>query len=108
VPVVDGVAELVEHRVHPVGVRPYVGEHPHVVGVLAPDRETEGVLVLAVSPVEVALRYDAPHVQAQRVVGSAGELRQVPLPEAAVHVERCVLRGFLEERVRILSHGAEL
>jgi uncharacterized protein (DUF427 family) len=70
--VIDGVAELVEHRVHPVGVRLHVHKNPHVVGVVPPYGEAEAVLVLALSLVEVALCQDVSHLEAQSVVGIAG------------------------------------
>src|SRR3712207_8358394 len=50
--VVYGVAELVEHRIHPVRVRPDVHQNPYVVRVLPPYGEAEAVLVLAPSLVE--------------------------------------------------------
>ncbi len=99
VAVVDGVAELVEHGVHPVGVGPDVGQHPHVVWVLPADREAEGVLVLAGPAVQVAPGNHAPHVQAEAVVGPAGQLRQVAFPEVAVQVEPFVVRGLLEKGI---------
>jgi hypothetical protein len=55
--VMNSVAELVEHRVHPVSVRSDIGEHPHVVRVLPTDREAEGMLVLAGPRIEVAARH---------------------------------------------------
>ena len=51
--VVDRVAELVEHRVHPALARLDVAEHAHVA--LAVDVDAERVLALAVARVEVAV-----------------------------------------------------
>jgi len=55
---IGGRSVLRRYRVRPVGVRPHVDQHPHVVGVLPPYGEAEAVLVLASSLVEVALRQD--------------------------------------------------
>jgi hypothetical protein len=103
VPVVDGVAELVEHGVHPVGVGPYVGQHAYVVGVLAPDTGAEGVLALALPFVEVAPGYDTPHLEPQAVEGLSGQLLEVLPLEVAVEVDAGQGGCPVEERTPVLS-----
>ncbi len=84
--VVDGVAELVEHRVHPVRVRPDVHQHSYIVRVVPPYGEAEAVLVLAISLVEVAPCQDISHLEAHVVVGPAGEHFKVFISEEAIQV----------------------
>ena len=94
------MAELVEHRVHPVGVGPDVGENPHVVRVLASDAGAEGVLALALPLVEIAPGDHTPHVQPQTVEGPAGQVLEVLTLEVAVQVDAGNVGSPVEERAR--------
>ena len=80
--VVDGVAELVEHGVHPPLARLDVAEHPNVA--LAIDVDAERVLALAVACVEVALREDGPDVEAEAVVGAQRERLEIGVGEEVI------------------------
>ena len=66
--VVDGVAELVEHRVHPPLAGLDVAQHAHVAG--AVDVDAERVLALALAGVEVAVVEHRADVEPEAVVGA--------------------------------------
>ena len=80
--VVDRVAELVEHRVHPPLARLDVAEHAHVAG--AVDVDAERVLALAVARVQVAVREHGAHVESEAVVGAQGQGFEVGVDEEVV------------------------
>ena len=80
--VVDGVAELVEHRVHPPFARLDVAQHAYVAGTV--DVDAEGVLALAVACVEVAVLEHRAHVEPEPVVGAQGERLEVGVDEEVV------------------------
>ena len=95
--VVDGVAELVEHGVHPPLARLHVAEHAHVA--VAVDVDAERVLALAVAGVEVAVGEHRADVEAEAVVGAQGEGLEVGVGEEVVDGDGALGGRVLEERV---------
>ena len=98
--VVDGVPELVEHRVHPPFAGLDVAQHAHVAGPV--DVDAERVLALAVAGVEVAAVEDGAHVEAEAVVGAHGERLEVGVGEEVVDGDRALGGRGLEERVVVV------
>ncbi len=96
-PVVDGVAELVEHGVHPPLARLDVAEDAHVAFTI--DVDAEGVLVLAVAAVEIAGAEDRPDVEPETVVGPHGQGLEVGGGEQRVELDRAPRRWILEEGI---------
>ena len=101
--VVDGVAELVEHRVHPPLARLDVAEHAHVAG--AVDVDAERVLALAFARVQVAVPEHGAHVEAEAVVGAQRQGFEVGLGEEVVDRDRALGGRALEERVVVVPRA---
>ncbi len=103
--VVDRVAELVEHRVHPPLARLDVAEHAHVAR--AVDVDAERVLALALARVQVAVVEHRADVETEAVVGADGERLEVGVGEEVVDGDRALGRRGLEERVVVVP-GAQV
>lgn len=97
------MSELAEHRVHPVGVRSDVGQHPNVVRVFATQAGAECVRALALPLVEVAREDHTPHVQPQSIEGTAGKGLQVLPLEVAVEVDARYIGSPVEEWTSVLT-----
>ncbi len=97
---VHGVADLVQHRLGPLGVRLDVAEDPHVAGSV--DVEAEGVLVLGRAGVEIGAPEYLGHVEAVPGEGFEGQLCEVASGEPLVEVHPGGTRGLLEERVVVV------
>ena len=98
--VVDGVAELVEHGVHPPLAGLDVAQDAHVAG--AVDVDAERVLALAFAGVEVAVAEHRTDVEPETVVRTQGERLEVGIGEEVVDGDRTLGRGVLEERVVVV------
>ena len=92
------VAELVQHRVHPVLAGHDVREHADVAGPV--DVDAERVLALAVAREEVAALEHAARLEPDPVVRAARELDEVRALEERVEVDAALGRHLLEERRR--------
>ncbi len=101
--VVDCVAELVEHRVHPPLARFHVAEHAHVTG--AVDVDAERVLTLAVTRVEVAAVEHRADVETESVVGAHGQRLEVGVGEQVVDGDGALSGWGLEERVVVVPRA---
>ena len=94
------VAELVQHRVHPLLAGHDVREHADVAGSV--DVDAERVLALAVAREEVAAVEHGARLEPDSVVGAARDLDEVGALEEAVEVDAALGRHLLEERVGVV------
>ena len=99
------MAQLVEHRAHPVLVGHDVGQHAHIA--LAVDVGAEGVGALAGLFVEVAPRDHVVDRQADSRVKIAAKLEDVGFRVDRVEIGGENGRRFLEERIVVMP-GAEI
>jgi hypothetical protein len=72
VPVVHGVSELVQHRAHPLFVRPQVAEHPNVRATI--HCHTEGVLALAGLLIQIRTLEQTGEVESDRGEETPGQV----------------------------------
>ena len=101
--VVHGVAELVEHRLHPPFAGLHVAQDADVA--LAVDVDAERVLVLTLAPVQITVGEHRAHVESQPVVGPDGQRLEVGVEEQWVKVDRAA-RGGSWKNGSSRCHGA--
>ena len=95
--VVDRVAELVEHGLHPSLARLDVAQHAHVAFTI--DVDAERVLALAVARVQVAVCEHGSEIEAEAVVRAHGERLDVGVLEEVVERDGTGGGRVLEERI---------
>ena len=94
------VAELVQHRVHPLLRRHHVRQHADVAGPV--DVDAERVLALAVPREQVAAVDHGARLEPDAVVGAPRDLDQIGVLEERVEVDAALGRHLLEERVGVV------
>ena len=88
------VAELVQHRVHPLLRRHDVREHANVTATV--DVDAERVLALALPREEVAAVDHRARLEADAVVGAPRDLDQIGVLEERVEVDAALGRDLLK------------